>query len=448
MIDIELLRKNPELFRASIKKRHQEPKLVDDFLSLDKEWREATAKSENMRALQKKLGKQMIAAPGGASLAQSTGRDEAKKLKEELVALQTTLETLDKKRNEAALAIPNLLADDVPEGKDDAENKTIRTWGEPTKFDFPVLDHMALGTKLGIIDNERAAKVTAARFTYLKGGAARLQLALMQFVFTTLTDPKIIKKLAKKAGVSDKPFTPIFPPVMINPEMYTRMARLSPETKDERYHMAADNLYLIGSAEHTLGSMYADEILDEQQLPIRYIGYSTSFRREAGAAGKDTHGILRVHQFDKLEMESFCTPETSTKEQDFFVAIQEYLTQQLGIPYRLVQNCAGDTGTPDARQFDIEMWMPGQNKYRETHSADLMTDFQARRLATKYRPTRDTLQPTTHNLQPRFVHMNDATAFAIGRTIIAILENFQTKEGTVKVPKVLQKWAGMKEIKS
>ncbi len=425
MIDIELLRNEPEKFRTSLRKRHQDATLVDRFLEIDKQWRETTAKSEAMRAEQKKLGMERKI-------------EEAKKLKEELVAMQATLETLEKKRHEIVLSIPNLLAEDVPEGKDDTENKVIYTWGEIPKFDFPVLDHMALGTKLGIIDNERAAKVAEARFTYLKGGAARLQMALMQFVFETLTNETVIKELAKKTGASDKPFAPIFPPVMINPEMYTRMARLSPETADERYKLAQDNLYLIGSAEHTMGSMYADEILPEEQLPIRYIGYSTSFRREAGAAGKDTHGILRVHQFDKLEMESFTAPENSIKEQNFFVEIQKYLTEQLGIPYHVVYNCGGDTGTPDARQMDIEMWMPGQNKYRETHSADLMTDFQSRRLGTKLRRA---------DGSSAFVHMNDATAFAIGRTLIAILENYQTKEGTVKVPKALQRWAGIEEIK-
>jgi seryl-tRNA synthetase len=363
--------------------------------------------------------------------------DEAKKLKEEMTGLHTQLASLETRRQESALAIPNLLAADVPEGKDDSENKVIRTWGELTKFGFQPLDHMQLGEKLGIIDKERAAKVSGARFTYLKGGMAQLQLALMQFVFATLTDKKIMAKIAKKIGVSPKPFTPIFPPVMIKPEPYTRMARLSPETKEERYYIPADDLYLIGSAEHTLGAMYMDEILPEEQLPIRYLGYSTSFRREAGAAGKDTHGILRMHQFDKLEMESFTKPEASLKEQDFLVAIQEHLTQALNIPYRVVYNCAGDTGTPDARQIDIEMWMPAQNKYRETHSADLMTDYQSRRLGTKFRQADGTSQ---------FVHMNDATAFAIGRTLIAIIENFQTEKGTIKVPKALQKYAGIKEI--
>lgn len=432
MIDIELLRNNPDLFRASQKRRQQDVGLIDRFLAADKEWREKTTQSEQVRAQQKKLGAEKKI-------------EEAKALKEQLVSLQAELATLEQKRTDILLSIPNLLADDVPEGKDDAENKVVHTWGEPTKFSFAPLDHMALGTKLGIIDNERAAKVSGARFTYLKGGLAQLQLALIQFVFTTLTDPKIVKKIAKKIGVNEKPFTPIFPPVMIKPEPYTRMARLSPETKDERYYMPADDLYLIGSAEHTLGSMYMDEIISEDQLPIRYIGYSTSFRREAGAAGKDTTGILRMHQFDKLEMESFTTAETSVDEQKFFVEIQKYLTEQLGIPYRVVQNCAGDTGTPDARQFDLEMWMPGQNKYRETHSADLMTDYQSRRLGTKYRKAIHDTQKTS---ETAFVHMNDATAFAIGRTLIAIMENHQTKEGFIKVPKALQKWAGIKEIRS
>lgn len=426
MIDIELLRTNPDLFRASQKRRNLDAGIIDAFLATDKLWREKTTESEQMRALQKKLGAERKI-------------DEAKALKEKLTAAQSELLALETKRTEIALSIPNLLADDVPEGKDDAENKVVHTWGEPTKFDFTPLDHMALGAKLGLIDSERAAKVSGSRFTYLKGGMAQLQLALMQFVFATLTDPKIIKKLAKKVGVSEKVFTPIFPPVMIKPEPYTRMARLSPETKEERYYMPADDLYLIGSAEHTLGSMYMDEVIPEENLPIRYIGYSTSFRREAGAAGKDTTGILRMHQFDKLEMESFTKAEDSVNEQKFFVEIQKYLTEQLEIPYRVVQNCSGDTGTPDARQFDLEMWMPGQNKYRETHSADLMTDYQSRRLGTKYRKA---------NGESVFVHMNDATAFAIGRTLIALIENHQTKEGTIKIPKVLRTWMGTKEIKT
>lgn len=214
------------------------------------------------------------------------------------------------------------------------------------------------------------------------------------------------------------------------------MARLEP--KDERYYVQSDDLYLVGSAEHTLGPLHMDKVLKEEELPVRYIGYSTAFRREAGSYGKDMKGILRVHQFDKLEMESFSLPEDSVNEQNFFVAIQEYLMQELKVPYRVVQICTGDMGGPDARQIDIECWMPGQNRYRETHTSDLMTDYQARRLNTKVKRKNGT----------EFVHMNDATAIAVGRTIIAIMENYQTENGTVKIPKALQKYMfGIKEIK-
>ena len=224
---------------------------------------------------------------------------------------------------------------------------------------------------------------------------------------------------------------------MIKPEPYVRMARLSLVDKDERYYLPQDDLYLIGSAEHTLGSMYMDEALPADQLPIRYIGYSTSFRREAGSYGKDMKGILRLHQFDKLEMESFTLPEDSEQEQNFIVAIQEYLIQSLDIPYQVVQICTGDMGKPDSRQIDMECWMPGQNKYRETHSSDLMTDYQTRRLGTKIRKIDGTSV---------YAHTNDATAFAIGRILIAIMENYQTKQGTIRVPKVLQKWLRLKKI--
>ena len=223
---------------------------------------------------------------------------------------------------------------------------------------------------------------------------------------------------------------------MIKPDIFAKMARLEP--KDERYYIQSDDVYLVGSAEHALGPMHMDETILEQDLPLRYAGYSTAFRREAGSYGKDTKGILRMHQFDKIEMESFSKPEDSIMEQDFFVAIQEYLLKQLEIPYQVMMICTGDMGGPDARQIDIECWMPGQNKYRETHTADLMTDYQARRLNTKLK---------RKDGKNEFVHMNDATVFAIGRTLIAILENNQQKDGSVKVPKVLHKYTGFKAIK-
>lgn len=426
MIDIEALRKNPEPFRDSTKKRGMDPKIIDEFLALDTKWRTLLSESEKMRAEQKKLG--------------AAGKiDEAKILKDAFEKATLQLTEIVNQRTQLLYQIPNLLHPDVPIGKDESENKSIKKWGEIPDFKFKPKDHVELGEALGLIDIERAVKVSGARFAYIKGGAALLQAALIQFVFEVLTSEKIIKQIANgvEKGYNPKPFIPIFPPVMIKPEPYTRMARLSPQDADERYKMAQDDLYLVGSAEHTLGSMYMDETLKESDLPIRYIGYSTSFRREAGSYGKDTRGILRMHQFDKLEMESFTTPEDSEKEHNFFVAIQEYLLRKLELPYQVVLICTGDMGKPDFKQTDMEVWMPAQNKYRETHTADYMTDYQTRRLNTKVK---------RGDGSTSFAHTNDATAFAIGRTLIAIMENYQTKEGTIKVPKILQKYAGIKKI--
>ena len=426
MIDIEHLRKNPEPYRDSMKKRNLNVTVVDDFLELDKKWRTLLGEIERARGEQKKLG-----------VARKI--EEAKKLKEEIGQKEEQIKGIEAKRQELVYLIPNLLHADVPIGKNESDNKVVRAWGKLPKFDFTPLDHVALGEKLGLIDNERAVKISGARFVYLKGALVRLQFAIIQHVLEILGSEKIIKKIAARISnrINPKPFIPVVPPVMIKPEPYVRMARLSLVDKDERYYLPQDDLYLIGSAEHTLGSMYMDEALPADQLPIRYIGYSTSFRREAGSYGKDMKGILRLHQFDKLEMESFTLPEDSEQEQNFIVAIQEYLIQSLDIPYQVVQICTGDMGKPDSRQIDMECWMPGQNKYRETHTSDLMTDYQTRRLGTKIRKIDGTSV---------YAHTNDATAFAIGRILIAIMENYQTKQGTIRMPIVLQKWLRLKKI--
>ncbi|MDP1718806.1 MAG: serine--tRNA ligase [bacterium] len=433
MLDIELIRKNPDLVKAGVAKKKVPASAVDLLLEKDTKWREAVKKIEDLRAKLNQFSKER-------------NIEEAKKVKEEMKAFEQVVPELEKERNLAWIKLPNLPADDVPVGPDESGNKPIRQWpaqageGAPTKFDFEPKDHLALGEALGIIDTETAGKVSGSRFAYLKGDAALLQMALVKFVFDTLGNEKILKKIADKVekGYSAKPFVPVIPPVMIKPEVFKRMARLDPGQEEERYHLQTDDLYLVGSAEHTLGPIHMDSTIPEDQFPLRYIGYSTSFRREAGSHGKDVKGILRMHQFDKLEMESFTAPENSRKEQDFIVGIQEYLMQQLEIPYQVVSVCTGDMGGPDYRQLDIEAWLPGQNKYRETHTSDLMTDYQSRRLATKIK---------RKDGKTELVHMNDATAFAIGRIIIAILENYQTKEGTVMIPKVLRKLVGKKEIK-
>jgi len=418
MLDIKLLREEPDKVKEGIQKKGVNPALVDEFLALDATWRTLTKEIDDLRAEQKKLG-------------EAKKIEEAKALKETLKMKEGELKELETSRDAILQKFPNLPFDDVPVGKDESENKVIRKWGEPTSFDFEAKDHVALGESLGLIEIEKAGKIAGTRFAYLKGDAVLLQMALIAHTFKTLGDEAVLAPIAEKAGVPSKPFIPVLPPVMIKPDVYQRMGRLEP--KEERYYIPSDDIYLIGSAEHTLGPLHMDETLGEDALPIRYIGYSTSFRREAGSYGKDTRGILRVHQFDKLEMETFTAPEDSTKEQDFIVGIQEYLMQSLAIPYQVVAICTGDMGGPDARQIDIEAWMPGQDRYRETHTSDLITDYQSRRLGIRVR---------RKDGATALAHMNDATAFAIGRTLIAIMENYQTADGKIRVPEVLQKYLG------
>ena len=414
MLDIQFIRENQEKVKKGVAAKQLDPKLVDKALEQDERRRNLLQEIEKLRAERNKFAK-VKNVEGG------------KKVKSELQKKEPELKKVEEEYKEALYQVPNIPAEDVKEGKDDSENVVLRKWGEPKKIDFKPKEHLEIGELLNIIDVKTASRVVGARFGYLKKDAVHLEFALIQHAFSVLTDEKILKTIADKlmTGFNPKPFIPVVPPVMIRPDVFDKMARLHP--KEERYHIPSDDLFLIGSAEHTLGPMHMDEVIKEKDLPIRYAGFSTSFRREAGTYGKDTRGILRVHQFDKVEMESFTTSQDSDKEQEFFVAIQEYLMQSLEIPYQVVMICTGDMGAPDYRQIDLEAWLPGQGKYRETHTSDHMTDYQARRLNTRVQRKGKT----------EFVHMNDATAFAIGRTIIAILENYQQKDGSVKVPEVL-----------
>ncbi len=424
MIDIELLRNEPEKVKKAVAAKNYDPKMVDEFMKLDDEWRRLTKDIGDKRAEQKKLSEKRDVEGG-------------KKNKEEIKALEEKTADVERRRMEIWEKVPNIPSADTPVGKDESENKVLRKNGEPKQFDFEPKDHVALGEALDIIDIESAGKISGSRFAYLKGEAALLEFALIQYGLEILTNPKVMESVARgvKPGYSAKPFVPVIPPVMIKPEVFQRMGRLEP--KEDRYHIPSDDLWLIGSAEHTLGPLHMDQTISEDQLPIRYLGFSTAFRREAGSYGKDVRGILRVHQFDKLEMESFAVPEDGVTEQEFFVAIQEYLMWSLELPYQVIICSTGDQGDPDARHLDIETWIPSQKKYRETHSADYMTDYQARRLGTRVR---------RKNGKTEFAHMNDATAFAIGRTLIAIMENYQRKDGKIEVPKVLQKYVGKKVI--
>lgn len=425
MIDIELIRRDPERVATAIQAKGIDLD-IPALAALDEQRRKLTAEIDVLRAKRNQLT-----------------IDEAKvqgaELKQQLHTLEEKYATVDTEYQQLLRTVPNLPTDDTPIGKDESENQVIKTVGTKPEFSFTPREHWELGEQLGLIDNQTAATVSGARFTYLKGRLVQLQFALIQYALATLTDTAALEKIRLEAqlpdSVSDRAFTPVIPPVMIRPEVFDKMARLEP--KEERYHIPSDDLYLVGSAEHTLGPLHMDEIIPSDNLPIRYLGYSTAFRREAGTYGKDTKGILRLHQFDKIEMESFTDGQHSYDEHRFFVAIQEHLMHSLGIPYQVVISCTGDLGGPNARKIDIEAWLPGQNTYRETHSADYMTDYQARRLQTRIRRTDGTIETA---------HTNDATAFAIGRTLIAIMENYQEADGSIRVPEVLLPYTGFDRI--
>ena len=433
MLDIKFIRENKEVVQLNAKKRRSDFD-VSVLISLDDKRLELLKSVEEVRANQNKVSDAIAAAQGDE---RESMISKMKEVKEDLQKKEQELKETMEEWQKMMLKLPNISSPDTPEGADDSENKVIRTWGTKPMFDFEPKEHDEIGIKLGLIDSETAQKVSGSRFAYLKGDLVKLQFALVQMGLDVLTNTETLNTIAKNANVEIdvKEFIPVIPPVFVRPLVQVKMARFL--TPEEHYMFPNDDLMLIGSAEHTLGSMHMDHIFSEEDLPIRYAGYSTAFRREAGSHGKDTKGILRQHQFDKLEMEVFSLPENSMAEQNFLVAIQEYILQQLGLPYEVVAVCTGDMGFPDYRQMDINTWMPGQNRYRETHSSDLTGGFQARRLNTRVRRGDGKIE---------VVHLNDATLFASGRIMIAIIENFQQADGSVKIPEVLQKYFGKDRI--
>ncbi len=410
MLDVNLIRQNPEIVKEGIKKKNYPESLVDEFLAIDEEWRKLTEETDSLRSQQKKLSEERKI-------------EEAKALKEKIQSLEDSLRSTEEKRKQALNKFPNLPFDDVPVGKDDSENVEIKKVGDLPKWDFTPKDYMELGGNLGIIDTETASKTSGSRFGYLKGGAAMLEFALV----------KLAMEIAGKHG-----FVPVVPPVMIKSEMMKAMGYIDRhEDQDETYFLEKDDLYLVGTSEQSIGPMHAGEIFDEKDLPKRYVGFSTCFRREAGSYGKDTKGILRVHQFDKIEMFSFCNPENSKQEHELILGIEEELMQALKLPYHVLKICTGDLGSPAAAKYDVETWVPNENKYRETHSTSNCTDFQARRLNIRYKDKQQT---------NKFIHTLNGTAFAIGRMLIAIIENYQQKDGLILVPEVLRGYMGVEKI--
>lgn len=416
MLDIKFIRENPKLVKDGAKSKGIELDL-DKLLKLDDEYRTLDLSVQKLREERNTNVSQIKGKPT---------EDQLKKgrlLKEKLEKQEKELQEKNSELKNLLFQIPNPPKKDVKVGKDESENEVIKKYKEPPKFIFTPKDHLELGEKLDIIDVERASKVSGARFGYLKNDGVLLELALVNLAMKTLI----------KEG-----FIPVIPQTLIKKETMQGLGYMENGGEEDMYHLEKDDLYLVGTAEHSIVPMHMNEILSKKELPKRYVAFSSAFRREAGSYGKDTKGILRVHQFDKIEMVSYVPKDEDDKEHEYLLYLEEKLFQLLEIPYQVIKMCTGDLGFPAARKFDIEAWMPGQNKYREVTSVSTVTDFQSRRLNIKYQDGNE----------KNYVNILNGTAFAIGRTIIAILENYQKEDGSVEIPKVLQKTLGKSVIKS
>lgn len=429
MLDIQFIRENADLVRQ---KSQQKGYVIDvkQLLDLDGQRRTRLTQIEELRARRNaQAGELKNQKPSDEQIA------AGKQIKEEIAAAEADLALIDEKFFPLLKSVPNMPLDDVPVGTSEDENVVVRKVGEPPKFDFEPKNHAELAEGLGWLDKERATKIAGARFVYTMGDLVRLEFALWQYGMDVLSDKQLLQQIIddNKLHVSAKPFVPILPPAVAKKEVFEATGRLNKE--EQTYKIEDEDLWLNASAEHTIAPIYLNEILPEEELPIRYVGYTTAFRREAGTYGKDTEGLFRLHQFNKLEMESFTTPGTSLEEHLFMVAIQEYLMQQLQLPYQVLEKCTADIGRPNAKGVDIEVWLPSQKTYRETHTADYITDYQARAMKTRLRRKDGSVE---------LVHTNDATVFS-QRPLIAIIENYQTADGNVGVPEVLKPYLGIRE---
>lgn len=418
MLDIKFIRENPEMVKRGVAAKNVEVD-IDRLLKLDTERRARITEFEQLRAQQNRESE----AVAKEKDAKARGRQIAalKVVKERLKSLEPELQSSNEEFEALMRTIPNLPRPDVRTGKDGSENYTVRAFGEPTRFPFAPKDYMTLGEQLDIIDVDRAGKTSGARFGFLKGDGALLEFALVHYALGRLVP---------------EGFVPVIPPAMINEKSMSAMGYLD-RGSDEVYHLEKDGLYLVGTSEQVIGAMHADEVFMETELPKRYVGFSSCFRREAGSYGKDVRGILRVHQFDKMEMISFTTPEQSDNEHEFLLSMEEKLMQGLGLPYRVLGIVSGDLGDPAARKYDLEAWVPSQDTYRETHSTSTCTDWQARRLNCRVKRKSGEIQ---------VVHTLNGTAFAIGRTILAIMENYQQEDGSIRIPSALAPYMGDRDV--
>ncbi|MHB9111336.1 MAG: serine--tRNA ligase [Thermoleophilia bacterium] len=422
MLDIRRLRSEPDEIRKALERRGIDAPL-DEFAELDKKRREIIVEAEEKKALRNQVSDEVAKAKRSGE--DSSERISAmKKVGEEIKALDLVLKDIESQLDDIVLELPNTPLPDVPNGADENANVTIRTWGEPRSFDFEARPHWDLGAELGIIDQERGAKVAESRFTLLRGMGARLERALINFFLDLHT--------------GEHGYTELFPPILVNSESMRGTGQLSKFAQAEMYKLRDDDLFLNPTAEVPVTNIYRDEMLAEEELPIHVTAYLPSFRREAGAAGRDTRGLIRQHQFNKVELVKFMTPETSGEELEALTANAEEILKRLELPYRTVALCTGDMGFASAKTYDIEVWLPSYNAYKEISSCSNYLDFQSRRLNIRYRPA--------GGGKPRFVHTNNGSGLAVGRTFAAIIENYQNEDGSITVPEVLRNFMGVDRI--
>jgi len=416
VLDTRFVRENTEIVKEALKSRNSDIN-IDEFLVLDKKRRELLVEVEQLKSVRNKVSEEI-------GKLKKEGKDaeekvlSMRKLSQKIKDIDAEVKTVEDKLHDFMLGIPNIPHSSVPTGVDENDNKVVRTWGEPPKFEFDPHAHWDIGTGLDVLDFARGAKIAESRFTLLKGLGAKLERALINFMLDLHT---------KEHG-----YTEVFPPILVSTDSMMGTGQL-PKFGAELYKCADDDLYLIPTAEVPVTNIYREEILKEEDLPIKFTAYTPCFRREAGAAGKETRGIIRQHQFNKVEMVKFTKPEESYSELEKLTSDAEEILQKLGLHYRAIELCTGDLGFSAAKTYDLEVWMPSYEGYKEISSCSNFEDFQARRANIRFK---------TENKKVRLIHTLNGSGLAIGRTLAAILENYQQKNGSVTIPEVLRPYMG------
>lgn len=423
MLDIKIIRENPDRVKAALKTRNADyDSYIDEILEIDEKRRKLSTETDALKAEQNKVSKQIpIMKKNGENT--DAVMAEMKEISEKIKNDNAVISELETKQRDTLLRIPNIPSETTPIGKDDSENVELRKWGEPSKFDFEPLAHWDIGKNLGILDPETAAKVTGARFHFYKGLGARLERAVISYFLNTHTE---------------NGYTEVLPPYMVNRASMTGTGQL-PKFEEDAFRVANNDYFLIPTAEVPVTNMHRDEILSGDKLPIKYCAYSACFRAEAGSAGRDQRGLIRQHQFNKVEFVKFVDPATSYDELEKLTNDAERVLQGLGLPYRVVALSTGDIGFSSAKTYDIEVWMPSYNRYVEISSCSNFEDYQARRAAIRFK--------NSPKDKAQFVHTLNGSGVAVGRTVAAILENYQNADGSVTIPEALVPFMGTDIIK-